>query len=303
MRVILVKKTILATAMAAVLVAPAAYAGAAADGLYGKIRLGVQDADAKDELDVVSGKLVFGFKGESDLGNGMTASFGIEYEDDNADNEAAGTLSADKSWVALGGDFGKLIIGEHSDMAWWAASGVDILNYGTAEATSMGHNTSPPDAIQYRGSAGDISFGASMTTNGAEDMGYTLLGFGYAGDGFTFGAQFISADDAVSPGGVVAGESGSQIGGTYMVGDITLGLLVADNGADDDSGGTDFGLQIPLAGGNLGIVVSVLDADDSDSTDVIFNKSLGGGAFWGVELNTHDADDSDATTAYYGINF
>ena len=58
------KKTILATAMAAAMTGTAWADGhGMADGLYGNIRVGIQDADANDELDVTSNKLVFGWKG------------------------------------------------------------------------------------------------------------------------------------------------------------------------------------------------------------------------------------------------
>jgi len=91
MRVLLVNKKILATAVAVAVsggmtMSSSAYAGqSAVDGLYGKIRLGVASGDGSvggDEFDVVSSKLVFGFKGSHDLDNGLEFSYGIEFEHD-----------------------------------------------------------------------------------------------------------------------------------------------------------------------------------------------------------------------------
>ena len=83
MRVILVKKTLLVSA-----VALAVSGNAMAADMYGNIRLELRTSDFNktapgvDELDVASGKLVLGSKGSSDLGNGMTVSYGIELEHD-----------------------------------------------------------------------------------------------------------------------------------------------------------------------------------------------------------------------------
>ena len=98
MRVLLVNKKILATAVAVAVsggmtMSSSAYAGqSAVDGLYGKIRLALRD---KDELDLVSSKLVFGFKGATDLDNGMEVSYGIEFEHDGADKESPGGGNVD----------------------------------------------------------------------------------------------------------------------------------------------------------------------------------------------------------------
>ena len=302
MRVILVKKTLLVSAVAtAMAVSGTAYA-AASDGLYGKIRLGVQNAA---ELDVVSGKLVFGFKGDSDLGNGMTASYGIELEGDSADQETT-NFSNDKSWVALSGGFGKVIIGEHSDMAGWACGGTDIVTYGTDEACSLVHNTSPANAVQYRGGSGAVEFGVAYVANGTGENP-TLLGVKFDGGAFSVGAQFVSAGDLVPFSGVPAGESGSLIGATYQLGDITLGLTIADNGAAANEDATSFGFQMPLGSGNLVILVSSGDGVDAvfagDSTDINYNASLGGGAYWGVEFTDDDFAADSVATAYLGMNF
>ncbi len=155
MRVILVKKTILVSA-----VALAVSGNAMSADFYGNIRLGlatyVSPSDSTgapdpgvDELDLASGKLVIGSKGSSDLDNGMTFSYGVELEHDKADIKTTGWAN-DKSWVAIGADWGKLTLGRRGDLAGYACSGTDILTIGSAEACSLGHNTEFDDAIMYK---------------------------------------------------------------------------------------------------------------------------------------------------------
>ncbi len=317
-------KKILATAVAIAVsggmtMSSSAYAGqSAVDGLYGKIRLGVRTGDgtaAGDELDVISGKLVFGFKGSTDLDGGNTFSYGIEFESDTADSEAT-NLSNDVSWVALSGDFGKVIAGEHGDFAGFACSGTDILTNGTDEACSLVHDTRIANAVQYRYNAGAINLGAAYVMDGTGENP-THLGIQYAGDNFSVGAQFVSAGDTTSYGGGVgpgipAGESGSQIGGHYTFGDITLGVTIADTGADTDEDAISVAVQLPLVGGNLAILSTTGDALDStvpgagvkgDSIDVELSFSLAGGAFWGLEFNDDDLNAESIFYAYAGINF
>ncbi len=312
------KKTIIATAVGSVLASGMAIAdGHGGPGTYGNIRLGLQSAD---ELGVVSGKLVFGFKGMEDLGNGMELGYGIEWEHDNAQQEIATVLapvttatvtttglSNDKSWVSLGGGFGKVIIGEHSDMAGWACGATDILYYGTAEACSLGQNTSPSNAIQYRGGAGAISFGFAMTFNGSGDSG-SLIGLEFAGDGFAVGMQATQNSDGVAD---VSGDGDMQIGGHYMLGDITLGATFTQDSDDQsDESGLDLSVQLPVGAGSLAVVISQTDdALGYDSTDVLYSQGVGKNGYAGIEFNDaegqygfNDVEDS-RITAFIGTTF
>ncbi len=283
------KKTILVSAIA-MAVSGSALASSASDGLYGNIRLGLQSAA---EMDVVSGKLVFGFKGSEDLGGGMALSYGVEFEQDKADAETAGAISNDKSWVGLGGGFGKIVIGEHSDMAGYACGATDILYYGTADACSLGHNTSPANAIQYRGGSGPFSFGVAMTQDGTGDSN-TLIGAQFAGDSFSIGMQSYAPE---------VGDDKVQIGGHYMLGDITLGLTHGDNGAAADSSGIDLAISAAVGAGSVAVVVSTMDVDDTNSVDFLYSASLGDRGYYGLEFNTNDAWDDDKVTLFLGSNF
>jgi len=338
MRVILVNKTLLVSAVALAVSGNAMVSGnaLAEAGVYGQIRLGLAtyvpptkpddtsvctgvspptcttDSTGTplgvDELTVRSGKLTFGAKGSNDLDNGMTFSYQLEMEHDAANTKQTGWAN-DKSWVAIGGDWGKLIAGRASDMAGFACGGTDILTNGTAEACSLSHSTETDNAIQYRGSAGALDFGIIFTADGSTDDDDILYGAKYSGSNWSVGAQIW--EDESGNGGT--GATLTQIGATLQLGDIGLGVTVVD--ADDDStpddGGVDFGLSMPLGAGNLYVVISALDADtgtlgptaDGDSWDVEYKVGLGSGAYWGIEINDKDNWDETRTQLFMGTTF
>jgi predicted porin len=323
------KKTLLVSAIALAVSGQAMAGQSAVDGLYGKIRLGLDSqssdnvAKDNDSLDLVSGKLVFGFKGEEDLGNGMTIGYGIEFEHDGADKEQArnsGTpatgaatddnsgITNDKSWVSLGGSWGKVIVGEYGDFAFnGAANGVGVGQYGTTWSASNVHNTSPANTVQYRGNAGAVNFGIGLVQDGGKDTSSTLLGLGYAGSNFQVGVQVVDAElnDPLNA-GTVANETGVLIGGSYTFGDITIGVANGDNGSATDSGVTDVALRMPLLGGSFLIRQSLFDVDDRDETLLDFQKGLGNTGYWGLHYRTKDEGPSvstDHAIAFVGVNF
>ena len=295
------KKTLLVAA-----VATAMSGAASAADIYGNIRLGLQQTETAGELDTSSGKLVLGAKGSEDLGNGMALRYGLELENDSADTEKSG-WSNDKSYVGLGGGFGEIILGEFGDFAGWACGGTDILIHGTDEACDSVHNTSPSNAIQYRGGNDSFNFGVAMINDNSGEMS-SLAGVQFATDNFSVGAQMASSGDApggLASGGVPQGETGTLIGGTFTLGEIILGVVVADSGEDDDEAAASFGVQIPLGGGTVAAVVTSGDnADDSqESVDLLYSAGLGEAGYWGVEINTVDSWDDDRVTGFIGTTF
>jgi predicted porin len=311
MRVILVKKTLLVSAVAMAVSSPAMGAD-----FYGNIRLGLttytKPATAgpgdlgTDELDVNSGKLVIGSKGSSDLDNGLTVSYGVELEHDRADHKTVGWAN-DKSWVALGGGWGKVTLGRRGDLAGYACSGTDILTIGSAEACSLGHNTEFDDAIMYTGGTGMFEFGFVYTADGTaadQDIAY---GAKFGGESWSVGAQVWENES----GNAGAGATQSNIGGTLQLGNIGLGLTYGDNDAATDNTGIDFGFYMPVGPGAVAVVYTTLDADtgikgsiaDGDSIDVEYSQQLGEGAYWGATYNSIDNWDDDRISFWVGTTF
>ena len=323
MRVILVNKTILVSA-----VALAVSGNAMAAEMYGNMRLGIESTN---ELRVQSGKLVLGAKGSTDLDSGMTFSYQLEMEHDQADNQQTGWKN-DRSWVGIAGGFGKLIAGRHGDMAGWACGGTDLLTIGSNETCSLGSNSEPDNAIQYRISTGAFDFGAAYTAD-ADDADLTsnntLVGARFSGESWSIGAQIAAMDDnegslgvggeigtdVFGSGTIAPGDSATQIGGTLQLGNIGLGLVYADNGSTGTTEvtGVGFGFYMPVGPGNIAIVYDVLDGDalpdgrligeDDTFYDIEYSQQLGGGAYWGATYNDSDAQSDGKFSLWMGTNF
>jgi hypothetical protein len=253
-------------------------------------------------MDLTSGKLVIGSKGSFDLDNGQTMSYGVELEHDAADVKQSG-WDNDKSWVAIGGGWGTLSLGRKGDLAGYACGGTDILTIGSAEACSLGHNTEFDNAIMYTGGTGGFEFGLIYAPNGTtvdDDISYGLK---FGGESWSVGGSVWEneADDT----------SQTQIGATWQLGDIGLGVTYGDDDAPTDSSGIDLGLIWSAGGGNLAFVYTMLDRDtgakgsvaDGDSIDVEWSSQLGGGAYWGATYNSIDNWDEDRISLWMGTNF
>ena len=304
------KKTLIGTAIA---LAMSGSAFAETD-VGGQIRFGLQNTD---ELEAVSGKLVINFKGMEDLGNGLEFSYGIEFENDSADKET-NQFHNDKSWIAIGGDFGKIIGGEYGDFAGFACGGTDLYNYAGSIACDTVHNTSPADAVQYRGSFGMVNVGAAITFDATgptapsttrDDVSHTLFGLQVnIGDDISIGAQMVNASENGGIGGVPADETGTQIGGTWniMGSGFVLGATLADDSDDDATG---IAIQMPLGG--MSVAVSAESGDalkktaGGESVHASIGSRLGSSedAYWGAEFHDYDELDDESITVYMGTNF
>ena len=301
------KKTLLVTAIAALVSGPAAALEA---DMYGNIRLQLHSAD---EMSVDSSKLVIGWQGSEDLGNGMTASFKLELEHDDA-NTKNGAWDNDRSWVALGGDFGKVILGREDTFDGWANGGTDIFAINGGHGYFAGNELD--NGIQYRGGSGNVKFGVGVemfdVVGGATN---TTYGLSFEGDNFQVGVHGADADTTAPTtdgiGSQIApGDTALNVGGSYTFGDFTIGITVGDNGAATNSDVTDIVLAFPLGG--CGALIGLASGDfldaragvdpDGDILNLGYNCSSGA-AYYGFEYN----DDSKATDAlaigYFGVRF
>jgi len=150
------KKTVLALAVAGIAAAPMiASAAGHADGgsVYGSMRYGVQSVDAGNGSDRVTEMRNFGsrfgIKGETDLGNGMTA-FGAW----EAHMFGAGLRDFK---FGLKGDFGQVYTGDGINHAWDSLMTTDgTWWYGGSRHLTEGVQS---NAITYMGGAGPVKFG------------------------------------------------------------------------------------------------------------------------------------------------
>ena len=311
------KKIAIASAVAAAMISGSASAAEA----YGNIRIELQ---SQEEMALDSGKLVFGFKGEEDLGNGMSALYHVEFEHDDTDVETTG-LSNDRSYVGLKGDWGQVIAGVVGDAAGFACGATDIFvnNSDLACALGVTSNGAVDNAILYTnsfdaftvalgvtfdGDLGDDPLGLSgpSTATSQVDGGnpapgnHTIFGFQYDGGMWSVGAQITSPDDDLGA------EDATVIGGSVKIGPGTLGLALGDSGADDDNDATDIAYAMPLGGGTFKIGLSsgdALDAGKGDTTNVQWDTSLSKSVYTGVQYSDPDNADDALIEGWLGYKF
>jgi predicted porin len=166
-------KKLIAAAIAAAMVAPAAYAQAT---LYGKFHTSIdsndQDAYNEDNWEVNSRASRLGVKGSEDLGGGLKAIYQLEVgfnSSGETDGQGGGNVFGSKTrntFVGLSGGFGTFLVGRHdtpAKVAFYAAGterlgdSVIDLNLGnnlSAEPSSLSpigvfHEYRANDAIAY----------------------------------------------------------------------------------------------------------------------------------------------------------
>jgi predicted porin len=305
------KTAILATAVATALMAGAA---AAESSVYGNIRLNIQ---SQDQLALESGKLIVGFKGSEDLGNGMAAIYHIEMEHDRADNETGGqTWTNDLSFVGLKGDFGQVTLGVQDDAASFACGQTDIFISNTGVICGAAASNGPLDnAIVYANTFGDLTFVGGITLDGdltattpsiASDGSnpapgnHTVVALSYAAGDLQVGFQLTSPDSDLNI------DDWMVVGGSYTMDQFTVGFTLADDGNET---GTDLTVAIAgVAGGTIKAgIQSGEDLIGRDIVNVQYDRNLSKKVYTGVQYSSVDnaagSDPDDLIQAYLGMKF
>jgi predicted porin len=164
-------KKLLAIAVAAALVAPAA---AMADTtLYGKLHASVGAVKTTTGGVTTSRNVVeshasrFGIKGATALDNGMEATYGLEYGIDlDGDGTAGRNPSARNTFVGLKGGFGEVRVGRHDTPAKLATAGQDVFadTYGDMLRIITTDNDRVDNAVAYINKFGPVGFAAAHST-------------------------------------------------------------------------------------------------------------------------------------------
>ncbi len=281
------KTSAIALAVAGIAAAPVAVQ--AGDGeAYASMRVGIQNVDSGgvSELDVRSFSSRFGAKGETDLGNGMTGFGKFEWDVDLEREDIGARLR----YVGVKGDFGSLLLGKdyhtfysHTvgpvDNVWWN-SDWNVISY-TGRTDS---------AITYSGGTDAISFGvtayfdadyADETAAVAPDLTTVPIGLGSA-------ATEETGDEGVD---------GFEVGASFGIGDMTLGVALQDIEAVDNAVTAVTLSGIALGDASFGISFQAND----DDTGVLF-EALMGGAYLHIEQVSWDAADIDPMSITLGYS-
>ncbi|QTR51636.1 porin [Candidatus Thiothrix anitrata] len=180
-------KKLLAIAVAAALVAPAA---AMADTtLYGKLHVSagsVKDGDGanvKKRGAVESHSSRIGVKGATALDNGMEATYGVELgvqldgDAENVSNGTANGLTTRNTFVGLKGNFGEVRVGKHDTPAKLATAGMDVFadTYGDMNRIIEADAIRAENVVAYINKFGPVGFAYAHSTDvGGQDRNYNM---------------------------------------------------------------------------------------------------------------------------------
>ena len=289
------KSTVLALAIAGIVAAPVASAD-----VYVSARLGVDmktsDDSADESTTFGNNSSRLGWRGETDLGNGLTAFGKVEVGD--LSNESTDHFAIRDLHVGLAGDFGKIIVGEKVYTAFYnhVTGPLDPTYWIGGEGFIQSGRTA--NALTYQGGSDIFSFEVTVEADGVDTTstdGETGISGAQAGgsialgDNWTIGVAFRDAEDSGSP------TNGSVAGGSIYgnIGDIFLGTSVQ---ADDD----DTGITVHAGFGGFFVNFGTLD-DDSANADITeigagYSASIGENTSWWIEGSAVDNDDTKADT-------
>jgi len=263
------KKTIIASAIAAVVAAPAAFADVT---ISGNVNMEILDQDATTGWDnSTNTDLVF--KASEDLGNGMKA--GIKY---HLFNDDGGNSVADTS-VNLSGDFGSINAGRQES--------VNMAYFHGFAAGDAAHDMTLEDTNGMQGRLNAVAY-TTPSMNGFSVTAVAGIGAGMANSGtdtdnvdateivakYSNGPLTVAVGQTKHKGGTAADEEVTNIAASYKMGDLKVSVLNRDVENSDGSG----------TGGTSG---------DNEMTTVAINYTMGSNSLYAGVTDSDDNQDGD----------
>jgi predicted porin len=284
------KSSAIAVAVAGALGAP--MAAQAESGFYADLRIGIESTDTlgNSQITIENQSSRFGWRGETDMGNGLTGfgrmEFGLNTEQAEQDTfntvgntsgtTNAGVINRRHAYVGLRGDWGEVKLGQTYHTFYTMITGpLDNPMLGTAGAW-LGYTGRTNQGITYSGEWGIFKLGAT----------------GYFDDS--------STDSSDEPNDLDLFE----LAGAFQAGPITLALGVATGqeelGVDVEPlyGVTASGWQTGMFTWGLGYTTQEDSANGpNDEASVVFDVLIGNGYFHYEQLTTKagSLDGSDST--------
>jgi predicted porin len=154
------KTSAIAMAVAGIVAAPVAVQ--ADSGFYGSVRIGLQykDTGGDDDTTIRGYGSRFGFKGETDMGNGLTGygKYEVQINTDTSDLNISGR----HAFVGVKGDFGNIYLGRtYHTFATFIANPLDSPWWGS-DYTWLGYPGRTNQGITYAGGSDTFGFGATL---------------------------------------------------------------------------------------------------------------------------------------------
>jgi predicted porin len=269
----MLKKALLASAIAASLPMSAMAVGPIDGKIYGKINVTAVNAsydentpafDEEDSWNLNSNASRVGIKGKSELKEGLYAIYKAEYEifvddgsknvtTDNGDDKSKETFTQRNIYVGLSGDFGTVFAGKHDTVLKLSQAKVDL--FGDLEGGDiknwMSGETRSSNIINYTTPAMG-GFSASLMTILGEDtdedqdqdglLDSYSAGLTYKADGLYLA---LARDENVKSGSTEKDYLDiTRLVASYKMGDLTLGAIIqsaedGDNYSDNITNATD----------------------------------------------------------------
>ncbi len=326
-------KKLLGLAIAAVLAAP--FAAQAGVEVYGKAHVAVGQTDTGatdgDSLEMLSNGSNIGFRGDEDLGNGLSAIYqaevGYNFDGATATTTNAGWGTGRNSYVGLKGDWGKAVVGRHDSPYKLSTGRMDPFSdtqgdYNAIMGVSpngVAHDTRISNSIMYVSpNLGGFTVMGMYGINDRRDVGSTTRDRSELSLGATYNAGPLFIGAAVQS----LGEQGDLVGTAYeddVAMKIGAGYTIAEattlnvawesietGGADKDRTGIFAGVEHKMGANTLALTYAM--ADDVGSTADSGATQIAVGAFRALSkatqvyaLYSQLSRDAAASTPGYGI--
>jgi len=311
------KKTIIASAIAAVVAAPAAFADVS---ISGQMNQEFYKADGGDLSSDLNTDLVF--SGSEDLGNGMKASFKMTFNMDDgaiggdqsdasraahtvASLSPSGTISADSAHngsttstqtITLSGDFGAITVGREETLtesmvaAMAANDAADSLSNEVAGNNGSVNNAS---ATYMSPNMNGFQLGLQgQGTTGADDLDVTTVMVSYTNGPLTVKAS--SEDNA--------GTDTTVVAAAYTIDGLTVSAVMSDSDADEGEE-TWVGAKYTMGANTIAISRNSADTRANDDTVVSLSHSMSKqtSAYLAWEDDNGSAASADKKTVLLGV--
>ena len=308
------KKTIVASAIAAVVAAPAAFADVS---VYGKAHMAMQQKDmgagGTDVDSIASRASRFGVKASEDLGNGMKAFVKMEWGTDTLDGGSAVSLSSNGSGtvtqqftardanMGISGDFGTVAIGRMGGPhkgTLYAVGNVQLADANGGADFAGGFDSKSgrvSNALAYSNSFNGVDLTIATvgndTTDNYDDTAISLT--------TTVGGVKLSAANLNQSG---TDDDITIVGAKFGMGGLTVGVVYEE--VDDATNDTDtMGVSASYAMGNNVLSLSASSRDfqtagtaDTDRMAVGFEHKLGKKT--SIYASYADVDTGTTSTSY-----
>lgn len=286
------KKTLLASAIAAATAFSGAAAAAEMPTVYGNIQYVLKHTNvdgAGSNIEHADNGSTLGIKHDHEIAPGITGFFKLELEGIGADNKAtsSGIDSLDEAYIGVKGDsFGQIWVG--SDDGVYERAVVQIGNFHEvgSDIFSVG-TTSEGDQIQYQSpSFGGLTLGAGVQINGdGESTTNNVIVYdptAPVGSQYSIGEQTTSGSKSYP----------YQLSATYAVDNLSVAVAMDSNEAAAGSNENTYGLAANYSMGDLSVIGEYQTRKDAvDIYGVMGVYTLGANQF----ALSYQVQDVDAT--------